>query len=175
MNLVLIGFMGTGKSALGKVLAGELGYEFIDTDHVIEAEYGKKITQIFAEEGEAFFRVLENKLARKLSKVQRKVIATGGGWVLNQENIALSRLNGFLIALIARPEIIYDRTKDEVHRPLLIGPDPLLKIGQILEEREGLYRKAADLVVDSTLGAPAALAFEIIRELTRRGIVHGRD
>ena len=173
MNLVIIGFMGTGKSALGRALAGELGYEFIDADQMIEAEYGKKISQIFQEEGEAFFRGLENELARKLSKDDRKVIATGGGWVLNPKNIAWSRINGFLISLIARPEIIYERTKDEGHRPLLTGAEPMAKISRMLDQREGLYRDA-DLVVDTSRGTLAELTAKIIHELTRRGIVDGR-
>lgn len=174
MNLILIGFMGTGKSALGRVLAGELGYEFIDTDLVIEADCGKRITQIFQEEGEAFFRSLENELARKLSRADRKVIATGGGWVLNPENLSLSRINGFIIALIARPEIIYERIKNETHRPLLAGPDPLTKICRILGEREKLYRDA-DLVVDTSQGVPEEISQRIIQELIKRGIFDGRD
>lgn len=174
MNLMLIGFMGTGKSAVGKVLAGELGYEFIDTDRIIEADCGKIITQIFQEEGEAFFRGLENELARKLSWADRKVIATGGGWVLNPENLSLSRINGFIISLIARPEIIYERIKHETHRPLLAGADPLPKISRILGEREGLYRDT-DLVVDTSQGTPEEISQRIIQELIRRGIVDGRD
>lgn len=174
MNLILIGFMGTGKSALGNVLARELGYEFIDTDLIIEADCGKRITRIFQEEGEAFFRGLENELARKLSRTDRKVIATGGGWVLNPENLSLSRINGFIIALIARPEIIYERIKHETHRPLLVGPDPLPKISRILGEREGLYRDA-DLVVDTSQGTPEEISQRIIEELIRRNVVNGRD
>ena len=173
MNLVIIGFMGTGKSTLGRVLAGELGYEFIDTDHIIEMDYGKKITQIFQEEGEAFFRGLENKLARKLSKSDRKVIATGGGWVLNPENLMLSRINGFIISLIAGPEVVYGRIRHETTRPLLSGADPLSEISRILGRRERLYRDA-DLLVDTSQGTPVELAGEVIKELIRRGIVHGR-
>lgn len=173
MNLALIGFMGTGKSIIGRILAGKLGYEFIDTDLAIETDYGKKISQIFAEEGEPIFRSLENKLARELGRIDRKVIATGGGWVLNSENLRLSRKNGFIISLTAQPEMIYRRVKDETHRPLLADADPLGKIIQILSEREKLYRDA-DLVVDTSQGTPEQLAEQIIDELTRRGIVDAR-
>ncbi len=173
MNLVIIGFMGTGKSALGRALAEELGYEFIDADQLIEADYGKKITQIFQEEGEAFFRELENKLAQQLSRADRKVIATGGGWVLNPENLRLGRINGFIISLTAPPENIYERTKHETHRPLLVCSDPLAEITRILTGRESLYQ-AADLVVDTSRETPEELSKQIIKELMRRGIVDGR-
>lgn len=173
MNLVLIGFMGTGKSRVGRLLAGELGYEFIDTDHLIETGQGKTITRIFQEEGEAFFRGLENKLAQSLSGSDRQVIATGGGWVLNPENLRLCRINGFIISLLAPPEIIYERTKQETHRPLLACPDPLKEITRILTLRENLYHQA-DLVVDTSRENPEELSKRIIKELMRRGIVDGR-
>ncbi len=173
MNLVIIGFMGTGKSRIGRILAEELGYEFIDTDHLIETKQGKKITRIFQEEGEAFFRELENKLAQQLSGAERKVIATGGGWVLNPENLSLCRVNGFIISLIAQPEMIYERIKHETHRPLLACPDPLKKISQILTGRENLYHDA-DLVVDTSRETPEELSKGIIKELMRRGIVDAR-
>lgn len=173
MNLVIIGFMGTGKSAIGKILARRINYEFIDTDQLIESERHQKITQIFREEGEAFFRSLENKLARELSHADRKVIATGGGWVLEPENLQLSRINGFIISLTAQPEVIYERIKHETHRPLLAGEDPLGKIGEIMGQRESLYRNA-DLIVDTSLRTPEQITEEIITELTRRGIVNAR-
>lgn len=173
MNLVIIGFMGTGKSKIGRILARELDYDFIDTDLLIETEHHKKIAQIFREEGEAFFRGLEHKLAGEFIRLNRKVIATGGGWVLNPENIKLSRANGFIIALTAQPEIIYERIKHETHRPLLAGVNPLGKINQILSQRESLYRNA-DLIVDTSKETPEQLTEQIIIELTRRGIVDAR-
>ncbi len=173
MNLVIIGFMGTGKSKIGRMLALKLGYDLIDTDLLIEADCGKKITQIFQEEGEAFFRRLENNLAGELGQSDRKVIATGGGWVLNPENLRLSRINGFIISLNARPEIIYERIKAEAHRPLLADADPLSEINRILKQREKLYRDA-DLVVDTSRKAPGQIVEEIINELTRRGIADAR-
>lgn len=173
MNLVLIGFMGTGKSKIGRMLALELGYDFIDTDLLIEAECGKKITQIFQEEGEAFFRRIENKLAGELGRQDRKVISTGGGWVLNPENIRLTRINGFIISLNAQPEIIYQRIKAEIHRPLLATADPLSEINRILSQRENLYQNA-DLVMDTSRETPELVTEQIINELTRRGIVNAR-
>jgi len=173
MNLVLIGFMGTGKSKIGRMLALKLGYEFIDTDLLIEANCGKKITQIFQDEGEAFFRRLESKLAGELGGKDRKVIATGGGWVLNPENIRLSRDNGFVISLNAQPEIIYQRIKTETHRPLLAGADPLGEINRILGQRETLYQNA-DLAVDTSGGTPEQVTEQILIELIRRGIVDAR-
>lgn len=174
MNLVLVGFMGTGKSRIGRVLAQKLNYEFIDTDLELETRNRKKISQIFEEKGEAYFRALENKLAGELGRVDRKVIATGGGWVLNQENLKLSRKNGFIISLTARADVIYQRVKHETHRPLLAGPDPAGKIDQILKERDGLYHNA-DLLVNTSDNTPEELAESIIDELKRRGIVDARS
>lgn len=173
MNLVIIGFMGTGKSAIGKILAQKLNYEFIDTDQSIETERHQKITQIFREEGEDFFRSLENKLAEELSRADRKVIATGGGWVLNPENLRLSRVNGFIISLTAEPGVIYKRVKHETHRPLLAGEDPPAKIKAIMGQRDNLYREA-DLIVDTSMGTPEQITEGIIKELIRRGIVNAR-
>ena len=105
-----------------------------------------------------------------MSRADRKVIATGGGWVLNPENLSLSRINGFIISLIARPDVIYERIKNDTRRPLLAGADPLSQISRILEEREGLYGDA-DLVVDTSQGVPEEISQRVIRELIRRGIV----
>ncbi|NLY73880.1 MAG: shikimate kinase [Firmicutes bacterium] len=174
MNLVLIGFMGTGKSKIGKLLAGELGYEFVDTDLVIETECGLKIAEIFATKGEAFFRDLEHQLAQRLSGTDHQVIATGGGWVLNPANLELSSANGFIISLIAAPEIIYERIKAENHRPLLACEDPLAKIRQIMSQRANLYQKA-DLVMDTSEKTPEELTAVIIEALVKRGVINARS
>jgi shikimate kinase len=93
--------------------------------------------------------------------------------VLNPENLRLSRTNGFIISLLARPEVIYERTKHETNRPLLCGADPLFEIRRIMAERESLYQDA-DLLVDTSRGTPVELIGGVIEELIKRGIVHGR-
>ena len=107
MNIVLIGFMGTGKSTIGKLLAKQFKFQFVDVDASIEEQAGKSITQIFHSEGEGYFRKLEAEFAQKLSKEDCQVIATGGGFVLNPQNVAVLKNNGVVVTLSASPGVIY--------------------------------------------------------------------
>ncbi len=174
MNIVLIGFMGTGKSTIGKLLAPKLGFEFVDVDARIEQQAGKTITQIFHSEGEGHFRKLEREFAEELSAGEGQVIATGGGFVLNPQNIAVLRPKGFIVSLKASPRVIYERIRNEKHRPLLAVPDPPAQIGQLLLERDERYRDA-DLLVNTDGKSPAEIADEIGAELAKRGISNGRN
>lgn len=148
-NIVLIGFMGTGKTSVGLKLAQKLGMQFIDTDDVIEAENGMKISEIFAKNGEEYFRDLETDLVRRICKLCDLVIATGGGVVKRTENIDNLRSNGLLIWLDASPEVILNRTSGSNHRPLLQVPDPLDQICKMLKERERFYSQA-DYRIDTS-------------------------
>ncbi len=174
MNIVLIGFMGTGKSTIGKLLAKQLDFQFVDVDAGIEQQAGKSITQIFQSEGEGHFRRLETEFAEKLSAEDCQVIATGGGFVLNPQNITVLKSQGFIIALQALPQVIYERIKAEKHRPLLAVSDPLTKISQLLMERADKYQDA-DLIIDTDGKTPVDIAAEIGVELVKRGFVHGRS
>lgn len=174
MNIVLIGFMGTGKSTIGRLLAQKLGFEFVDVDARIEQQAGKTITRIFQSEGEEYFRKLEREFAEELSAGEGQVIATGGGFVLNSQNIAVLRPKGFIVSLKASPRVIYERIRNEKHRPLLAVPDPLAQIGQMLLERDERYRDA-DLLIDTDGKSPAGIAGEIGAELVKRGISNGRN
>ncbi len=174
MNIVLIGFMGTGKSTIGRLLAQKLDFEFVDVDARIEQQAGKTITQIFQSAGEEYFRKLEREFAEKLSAGEGQIIATGGGFVLNPQNIALLRPKGFIVSLKASPRVIYERIRNEKHRPLLAVPDPLAQIGWLLEERDERYRDA-DLLVNTDGKSPAGVADEIGAELLKRGISNGRN
>ena len=147
-NVVLIGFMGSGKTTYGKKVAKILGYEFIDTDDYIERMEGMKISQIFEQKGETYFRNLEKELCLKLSKEDGKVIATGGGIVKNDENMENLKKNGVIIHLNAKPETIYARLKNDNTRPLLMGDNKEEKIRNILEERKELYAKHRDAVIN---------------------------
>lgn len=146
-NVALVGFMGVGKSTVGNFLADLLGFELIDTDKLIEAREAKRISEIFAQQGEGHFRQLESELVRELASSQRKVISTGGGTIMNPKNLESLREHALIACLWASPETIYDRVRNQTHRPLLQGPDPLSRIRQLMSERAPTYRSAADIMV----------------------------
>lgn len=139
-NIVLGGFMGTGKSALGKLVAHKLERRFVDMDATIEAQAGKPITRIFAEDGEAAFRKMEADLCRDLSQEQNLVIACGGGTLIDAQNRALLQARGLLICLEAAPEVILERVGGDAQRPLLNVVDPVAEIRRLLEQRSAAYR-----------------------------------
>lgn len=147
-NIVLIGFMGTGKTVIGRRLARLLNLEFIDTDSEIEKLTGKTVAQIFAKDGVVRFRSEEKLLVKKLARRSNLVIATGGGMVLDPDNLHLLKANGILIALTASPETIYTRVKTSRNRPLLLHGNMKNKIKELLQERENAY-KAAEVTIDT--------------------------
>ena len=149
-NIVLIGFMGSGKTTFGKALAKHMNMEFLDTDAYIEEKAGKSIPQIFVEDGEDAFRKLETEVLQYLrDSVKRTVLATGGGMPLRRENARLLKEIGKVCYLTAAPQVIYDRVKGDVNRPLLQGEDPYGRICHLMGERRPLYEQAADVVVDA--------------------------
>ncbi len=147
-NIVLIGFMGSGKTEVGQRLAKRLGYAFVDTDKIIEERIGKGIADVFWEYGENYFRRLEAGVVKELSDARGHVISTGGGIVLNRENILSLKKGGLMVWLKASPETIYERVRSESHRPLLNVEDPLNEIKRLLDAREKLYAEA-NLSVDT--------------------------
>jgi len=142
VNIVLVGFMGTGKSSVGMKLSEMLGMGFIDTDDIVEADSGMIISDIFAEKGEEYFRDLESEAVEKTCKLSHYVIATGGGVVIRDRNIRNLRSTGMLFCLDAPPEVIFERTSGHSHRPLLQVGDAIGRIHEMLEIREPLYAKA---------------------------------
>lgn len=167
-NIILTGFMGTGKTSLGEKTAFQLHYEFLDTDQLIVAKTGMDIPQIFQSYGEAYFRRLESEIAGELVRMEQKVISTGGGFPLNPQNIDVLRKNSFIVLLRAEPEVIYSRVKTQTGRPLLMVPDPLQKIKEMLKEREIFYRNA-DFVLDTSDATLEDLSRQLIEEWRRRG------
>jgi len=160
-NIVLIGFMATGKTTIGKQVAAQLNYEFIDTDQLIEIQEGMDIPEIFRRYGEPYFRHLESKVARQLAEVDHKVISTGGGFPLNPDNLSVFRPDSLIVLLTAEPEVIFQRVQGQTGRPLLNDPDPLGRIKKLLAEREAFYRKA-DVTVDTGAGTPEEVSRKII-------------
>jgi shikimate kinase len=151
MNIILTGFMGTGKSTVGKRLAKRLGWAFVDVDREIEERAGMPIARIFSERGEPVFRRLERRAISRVAKGTEQVIATGGGAFMNPESRAKLRAAGPVICLTAKPQVILARVgKRAETRPLLGGPtSPLARIRTLLARRAAAYAEA-DLTVDTS-------------------------
>ena len=150
-NIILVGYMGTGKTAVGEALAERLDWDYIDTDDLIEEKAGKSIPSIFTEDGEPHFRDLETAVINKLEEKKNSVIATGGGAVLREENMNNMKRAGIVVCLEASPEVIFERTRKFTHRPLLQVPDPMAKIREMLEFRHPYYAKAPHSIDTSKL------------------------
>lgn len=165
-NIVLIGFMGSGKSAAGRVLARKLGRPLVDVDALIVQQTGRSISQIFAEEGEKYFRDLETEIIRQAAVGENQVIACGGGAVLEKVNVERLKQSSVIVWLKASPESIIKRvTKGKDVRPLLKGKNSIQDIRNLMESRESLYEKAADIDIDTSEMSVEKVVEAIIREL----------
>ena len=149
LNIVLVGFMGTGKTSIGMALSEKLNMDFIDMDDIIVKREGRPISQIFEENGEPYFRAIERELVRELSDGCQKIIGTGGGIVLNPDNITDFTKNGLVICLNATTETIFKRLANDTTRPLLAEGDKIQKITEIFESRKDLYA-AVPIQIDTT-------------------------
>ncbi len=161
-NIVLMGFMGTGKTSVGKRLASMLGMEFVDMDHVIEARAGKVISRIFAEDGEPRFRQMERELTVELSGRSGLVIGCGGGVVLNPDNVQDYQRTGMVVCLTASAETLFQRTSRARHRPLLEEENRFQRIVDLLEKRKSLYEAIPNRIDTETL-SPKEVAEAILR------------
>jgi len=146
-NLILIGFMGTGKTSVGRRVAQSLDFQFVDTDALIVESEGKSIQSIFEELGEAAFREIETRVLAECCLNNQQVISTGGGVVTREVNHPILAGGGYVIWLKASPEVIYERVKRSQERPLLKTDNPQMTIKNLLESREPLYEKCADLTI----------------------------
>lgn len=164
-NLYLVGFMGTGKSSIGRAVAKKLGYSFIDSDYAIEYLEGRSIREIFDSEGEAAFREMERRFVEDGHASERCVVSCGGGLIAQPGMLERVRAKGPVVCLLASPETILERVKRSKKRPLLNVDDPLARIRELLSEREPIYKKAGtEILTDGrTISDNAAHVYRVYR------------
>jgi shikimate kinase len=160
-NIYLIGFMGVGKSTIGKILANKMQGKLIEMDEAIETEQGKSINEIFATYGEEYFRDLESKLVERIATGEGNIVSCGGGAVLRPENVECMKKSGTIVFLSATPETIYKRVRYSTNRPLLNGNMNVAYIAGLMEKRRALYESAADITIDTDGKSKG----EIVRDL----------
>ncbi|HSY53239.1 MAG TPA: shikimate kinase [Opitutaceae bacterium] len=146
-NLYLVGFMGTGKTTVGRIVAQRLGFEPLDSDHEIERQHGKPVARIFAEEGETAFRSMEREFIEHGHPPASAVVACGGGLVVQPGLLALVQKKGVVICLHASIETILERTAGHGHRPLLNVENPEARLRELYAQREPIYRRAGTLIL----------------------------
>ena len=163
VNIALIGFMGTGKTSVGRLVAEQLRFEYLDTDDLIQTQTGRSITDIFAKDGEPAFRALEEKVVQELSKHAKTVIATGGGLPVNPQNLASLKSHALVVSLWSSPEKIWERVRHQGHRPLLHDKDPQAKIRELLAVRTPFY-KQADVLLNTDLRSVREVAQQVVHQ-----------
>ncbi len=164
-NISLVGFMGSGKSTVGKILAGRLRFIFIDLDKIIELSEEREIKDIFKRDGEKYFRELETKIIRKIYKNKKCVFACGGGVVKRKENMNVIKNNSTAIYLDISAKNALDRLKDDKNRPLIDVENKKEVIEKLIGKRDRLYREYADIVVNGDKNKPEQTSNEIIARL----------
>jgi shikimate kinase len=165
-NIALIGFMGVGKTAVGKALAGKLSKKFIELDSLIEQKAGKTIPEIFKQDGEIAFRELEIEVTKEVAKGKNQVIACGGGVVLNKINIDRLRNESIIVYLTASPKVILKRVSGGgMERPLLEASNQALTIQGLLTFRKPFYERAADIKIDTSKLDVESIVEQIINKL----------
>ncbi|MFO0793841.1 MAG: shikimate kinase [Candidatus Brocadiaceae bacterium] len=166
MNIILIGFRGTGKTSIGRLLGRELDMEFIDADEYLEKREGKTIKDIFAEGGEKLFRDIEVQVIAELSLLNNVIIATGGGAVLREENVRRLKKHGIMILLDADVDTVYKRISKDIHthqrRPSLTNRNTYEEIEYLLAYRRPIYDRIADFVLNTSRGSPREVVRKII-------------
>ncbi len=165
-NIILIGFMGSGKTSLGIRLSYQLKRTMIDTDKWIEQRQKRTVSEIFAACGEEAFRKLETMCLEELTATaQRQIISVGGGLPIRKENHSLLKELGKVFYLKASPETIYERLKNDTTRPLLQVEDPKGRIRALLEQRSPIYGSCADVTVEVSGKSFEEIVEEIVREI----------
>jgi len=161
LNLVLVGFMGTGKTAVGRILAARLHRSFVEMDEQIAAKSGQSISDIFATQGEMAFRRMEREWVIEQSGISGRVIATGGGVILDPANMEDLQRTGLVVCLTASKETLLARLQGDHSRPLLEG-DQAVRLSELMDARRSLY-EAIPIRIDTTGMSPEAVAEEVLR------------
>lgn len=164
-NIVLIGFMGTGKSTIAEFLKNTLNMEVVEMDQLIEQREGMSISKIFETHGEEYFRDLETNLLIEMQSKSNVVISCGGGTPMRERNVAEMKKNGKVVLLTAKPETIFERVKDNHDRPLLENNKNVFYIEELLEKRRPKYEAAADFVIETDQKSAAEICEEIMQKL----------
>jgi shikimate kinase len=165
VNLALIGFMGAGKTSVGRLVAEQLHFDYLDTDDLIVSRTGRTIADIFKTDGEPAFRALERQVVAELATRTKTLISTGGGLPVNPDNLASLKTHALVVCLWASPEKIWERVKNQTHRPLLQDADPQKKIRDLLAAREQFY-KQADVLVNTDIRSPREVAMHVIHQFS---------
>ena len=164
-NIFLIGFMGSGKSTVSKMLAEKLGVARVEMDERIVQEQGMPITEIFEKFGEAHFRDIETDLIRRLQEQDGVVVSCGGGAVLREENRKMMKESGAIVLLTATPETILERVKHSTDRPILNGNMNVKYIAELMEKRRACYEEAADFGVETDGKSSEVICEEILSKI----------
>lgn len=164
-NLILIGFMGTGKSAVSLQLSHMLSLPCFEMDQLIVENEKKEISEIFKENGESYFRDLETALLKKILQKNGIIISCGGGIVLRKENIDLMKNHGTVILLTATPETILERVKQSQSRPILDGKKNIHDISKLIEERQDKYIQASHIIISTDSKSLSQISHEILESL----------
>lgn len=175
-NIVLIGFMGSGKTTLGLKLSYLFRMPVEDTDKLIERQEGRSITQIFADDGEAYFRELETEMLRKCgNRKYERILSVGGGTPVNPVNRELLHKCGTVVYLRVAPETVYERLKNDTTRPLLQCEEPLEKIRELLAVRDAIYTECADIILDVDNRHSDELAEELQWKLRQKVTIQRKE
>ncbi|HLD36361.1 MAG TPA: shikimate kinase [Planctomycetota bacterium] len=175
MNIVLVGFRGTGKSSVGELLAREIKWKFVDADQYIEKRFGFMIAELFEKQGESLFRMLESDVINELCRLDSHVIAAGGGAVLKYKNVKNLKRNGMVFLLEADCDVIYQRImKDDKAgktRPRLTKKNMYDEIKSLMESRVPYYKQAADHTIDTSKSTPKDVVHKICEILRTKSII----
>ena len=166
-NIVLIGFMCSGKTTIGRILAKKINYTFIDTDHHISKNENLTVGEIFDTKGEEYFRKLETQTVKEFSKsLKGTILSTGGGLPIREENVPFLKEIGRVIFLKASKETVISRLNPKVERPLLLESNPEEKIENLLNQRNPIYEKVADIEIDTNNKSMESIVEEIIEAIS---------
>ncbi len=170
-NIILVGFMGTGKTVVARALSEKLGMRYVSTDHLIEEKEKTSISDIFSKKGENYFRKAEKDAIKDVSLMEKVVVDAGGGVVIDPENVERLKKKGIIVCLWASPEVILERTKKYTHRPLLNAANPLKKIKELLTVRKPFYERI-DCQIHTSKMTLEEVADEIIRKVNEATTQH---